>query len=80
MRLGSQSSGSSRSTGVAFQQHEQHHIYGPRSHENTADKAIHRIVEMGFTAEQAREALKLTDLGDRLRVDRAVEFLLSRQT
>ncbi|KAI4695395.1 uncharacterized protein J4E84_002021 [Alternaria hordeiaustralica] len=53
----------------------------PRSsHENTADKAIWRIVEMGFTAEQAREALRLTDLGDGLRVDRAVELLLSRQT
>jgi hypothetical protein len=81
MRHGSQSSAGSSSRSGASQQHEQqHHIYGSRSHENTADKAIWRIVEMGFTAEQAREALRLTDLGDGLRVDRAVELLLSRQT
>jgi hypothetical protein len=65
----------------AFQQHEQQrHIYGSDRHENTADKAIYRIVEMGFTAEQAREALRMTDLGTGLRVDRAVELLLSRQS
>jgi hypothetical protein len=81
MRQGSQSSESSSSRSGALQQHEQqHHIYGSRSHENTADKAIYRIVEMGFTAAQAREALRLTDLGNGLRVDRAVELLLSRQT
>jgi len=66
---------------AAHQQHvQQHHIYGSQSHENTADKAIYRIVEMGFTPEQAREALKLTDLGTGLRVDRAVELLLARQS
>ncbi|KAF2753337.1 hypothetical protein EJ05DRAFT_480357 [Pseudovirgaria hyperparasitica] len=43
---------------------------------NTADKAIYRIVEMGFTAEQAKHALKVTDMGDGLRIDRAVELLL----
>ena len=75
----STSSDSVRSS--VHQQHvQQHHIYGSQSHENTADKAIHRIVEMGFTPEQAREALKLTDLGTGLRVDRAVELLLARQT
>lgn len=64
----------------AFAQHEtQRNIYGTESYENTADKAIYRIVEMGFTADQAREALRMTDLGDGLRVDRAVELLLSRQ-
>jgi hypothetical protein len=63
----------------AFQQHPtQHGIYASAAHENTAEKAIYRIVEMGFTAEQAREALKMTDLGSGLRVDSAVEFLLSR--
>jgi hypothetical protein len=63
-----------------FQQHHvQADIFASPAHENTADKAIYRIVEMGFTADQAREALKLTDLGDGLRVDRAVELLLSRQ-
>jgi hypothetical protein len=66
---------------AAFQQHEQQrHIHGSDRHENTADKAIYRIVEMGFTAEQAREALRMTDLGTGLRVDRAVELLLSRQS
>lgn len=43
---------------------------------NTAERAIFRIVEMGFTAEQARHALMTTDMGDGLRVDRAVELLL----
>lgn len=63
----------------AFQQHAtQHCIFASAAHENTAEKAIYRIVEMGFTPEQAREALRMTDLGDGLRVDRAVELLLSR--
>jgi hypothetical protein len=40
------------------------------------EKAIFRIVEMGFTAEDAKAALKLTDTGVGLRVDRAIEYLL----
>lgn len=43
---------------------------------NSAEKAVFRIVEMGFTHEEAKGALKITDMGDGLRVDRAVEFLL----
>jgi hypothetical protein len=43
---------------------------------NSADRAIFRIVEMGFSPEDAKGALKITDLGDGLRVDLAVEFLL----
>ncbi|KAJ4340680.1 hypothetical protein N0V87_002341 [Didymella glomerata] len=63
----------------AFQQHPaQVDIFNSPAHENTADKAIYRIVEMGFTADEAKEALRKTDLGDGLRVDRAVEMLLSR--
>ncbi|XPS72331.1 hypothetical protein M3J09_004496 [Ascochyta lentis] len=78
------SSESDRSAVVAhhpvFQQHPaQADIFDSPAHEHTAEKAIYRIVEMGFTAEQAREALRVTDLGDGLRVDRAVELLLSRQ-
>jgi hypothetical protein len=42
----------------------------------SSDRAIFRIVEMGFTSEQAKGALKITDMGDGLRVDRAVEYLL----
>lgn len=62
-----------------FQQHPaQTGIYDSPAHENTAEKAIYRIVEMGFTADEAREALMKTDMGDGLRVDRAVEMLLSR--
>jgi hypothetical protein len=49
------------------------------AHANTAEKAIYRIVAMGFTAEDAREALRRTDRGDGLRIDRAVELLLSRK-
>jgi hypothetical protein len=63
-----------------FQQHPtQHDIFASEAHENTAEKAIYRIVEMGFTPEQARAALRMTDLGDGLRVDSAVELLLSRR-
>jgi hypothetical protein len=46
---------------------------------HSPEKAIFRIVEMGFTAEEAKGALKITDLGDGLRVDRAVEYLLRQQ-
>ncbi|KAL1641068.1 hypothetical protein SLS58_006340 [Diplodia intermedia] len=45
---------------------------------NSAERAIFRIVEMGFTADEAKFALMKTDAGDGLRVDRAVELLLSR--
>ena len=47
--------------------------------EDTSDRAVKRIVDMGFSAAQAREALRMTDLGDGLRVDRAVDMLLQRQ-
>lgn len=47
--------------------------------EDTSVRAIERIRSMGFTREQAREALMLTDVGDGLRVDRAVDLLLKRQ-
>ncbi|KAF2116866.1 hypothetical protein BDV96DRAFT_572993 [Lophiotrema nucula] len=60
-----------------FQQHpRQREILSSNAADNTADKAVYRIVEMGFTPEQARHALRVTDLGDGLRVDRAVELLL----
>ncbi|KAJ9663120.1 hypothetical protein H2201_005791 [Coniosporium apollinis] len=59
------------------QQHPwQSQIYSGDPAVNSADRAIFRIVEMGFTAEEARRALRVTDLGDGLRVDRAVELLL----
>ncbi|KAK7536239.1 uncharacterized protein J3D65DRAFT_531919, partial [Phyllosticta citribraziliensis] len=44
--------------------------------QNSSEKAIFRLVEMGFTSEQAKYALMKTDLGDGLRLDRAVELLL----
>jgi hypothetical protein len=60
-----------------YHQHEvQHNILNNNPAENSAEKAVYRIVEMGFTAHQARLALRMTDLGDGLRVDRAVELLL----
>ncbi|KAH6618652.1 hypothetical protein C7974DRAFT_317648 [Boeremia exigua] len=64
---------------VYYQHPAQADIFDSPAYENTAEKAIYRIVEMGFTAEQARDALRVTDAGDGLRVDRAVELLLSRQ-
>lgn len=61
----------------AFAQHPlQRRIYQTDVAQNSAEKAIYRIVEMGFTADQARHALRMTDMGDGLRVDRAVELLL----
>ena len=47
--------------------------------ENTSERAVKQIVDMGFSASQAREALRMTDMGDGLRVDRAVDMLLRRQ-
>lgn len=61
---------------VSQQHPRQSQIYNGDPAVNSADRAIFRIVEMGFTAEQARRALRVTDLGDGLRVDRAVELLL----
>ena len=73
---GSSAAGSSESR-AAFQQHPmQRSMHETDAAEDTASRAIHRIVEMGFTPEQARQALRMTDLGDGLRVDRAVELLL----
>ncbi|TKA58680.1 hypothetical protein B0A55_11988 [Friedmanniomyces simplex] len=37
--------------------------------DNTSERAVRKIVDMGFTAEQAKEALRMTDMGDGLRVD-----------
>lgn len=73
----SQRSSPSLDSHSAFQQHPVQRMvqdFGPA--ENTVDRAVYRIVEMGFTPEQARQALRRTDLGDGLRVDRAVELLL----
>lgn len=47
--------------------------------EDTADRAISKIVGMGFTPAQAKEALKLTDMGNGLRVDRALDLLLRQR-
>ncbi|KAL5393636.1 hypothetical protein PMIN02_005745 [Paraphaeosphaeria minitans] len=73
----SQRSSPSLDSHSAFQQHPvQRMVQDLGPVENTVDRAVYRIVEMGFTPEQARQALRRTDLGDGLRVDRAVELLL----
>ena len=46
--------------------------------EDTSDRAIAKIVALGYSSSQAKEALRLTDMGNGLRVDRAVDFLLRR--
>ncbi|EON66452.1 hypothetical protein W97_05550 [Coniosporium apollinis CBS 100218] len=61
---------------VSQQHPRQSQLYSDDPAVDSADRAIFRIVEMGFTAEEARRALRVTDLGDGLRVDRAVELLL----
>lgn len=47
--------------------------------EDTSDRAIAKIVALGFSNAQAKQALKLTDMGDGLRVDRAIELLYRQQ-
>jgi uncharacterized UBP type Zn finger protein len=44
--------------------------------DSTVECAVRKITEMGFTEAQATQALKMTDMGDGLRVDRAVDMLL----
>jgi len=44
--------------------------------ENTSERAVRKIVDMGFSPTQARDALRITDMGDGLRLDRAVDLLL----
>ncbi|RMZ15910.1 hypothetical protein D0860_01307 [Hortaea werneckii] len=46
--------------------------------DSTSVHAVNKVIEMGFTSAQAQEALKKTDMGDGLRVDRAVDWLLRR--
>ncbi|KXT04704.1 hypothetical protein AC578_2073 [Pseudocercospora eumusae] len=50
--------------------------YAQGQAEDTSELAVQTIVAMGFPPRKAREALRQTDMGDGLRVDRAVEFLL----
>ena len=44
--------------------------------ESTVELAVRKITEMGFTEAQATRALRMTDMGDGLRIDRAVDMLL----
>ena len=44
--------------------------------DSTVERAVARITDMGFSEAQAKYALKKTDMGDGLRVDRAVDLLL----
>lgn len=60
---------------ASMQHARQYEMLDPQSI-NSVDRAVFRIVEMGFSPEEAKGALKITDMGDGLRVDRAVEFLL----
>ncbi|EMC94801.1 hypothetical protein BAUCODRAFT_36063 [Baudoinia panamericana UAMH 10762] len=47
--------------------------------EGTSEHAVNKIVDMGFTAAQAKHALRITDMGDGLRVDRAVDLLIRQK-
>lgn len=42
----------------------------------TVERAMRKITDMGFSEAQAKRALRVTDMGDGLRVDRAVDLLL----
>lgn len=48
--------------------------------EDTSGMAVQKIVDMGFTEAQASSALRMTDMGDGLRVDRAVDMLLRQRS
>lgn len=45
----------------------------------SSELAVQKIVAMGFPPAVAREALRVTDDGESLRLDRAVEYLLRQQ-
>lgn len=44
--------------------------------DTTVEIAVRKITDMGFNRAQATHALRMTDMGDGLRVDRAVDLLL----
>jgi len=69
---------SSRTSLAATQQHPRQREMADLQAPNSVDRKIFQIVEMGFSPEEAKEALKETDMGDELRVDHAVDFLLRR--
>lgn len=48
--------------------------------EDTSGHAVKKIVDMGFLPAEARAALRMTDMGDGLRVDRAVDLLLRQRS
>jgi len=76
-------SGSASSSPPAYQPEFQHPfqmaMQTSDASVNSAEKAIFRIVEMGFTSDEAKGALKITDMGDGLRIDRAIEYLIRQQ-
>jgi len=72
------SSGSSAGGAAATQQHPRQLEMADPQAPNSVDRAVFRIVEMGFSPEEAKIALRETDRGDRLRVDHAVEYLLRK--
>jgi hypothetical protein len=53
--------------------------YGGGHADDTSTRAVRQLVAMGFPVHKVKEALRRTDMGDGLRVDRAVELLLREQ-
>lgn len=50
-----------------------------RTAHDTGERAIRQLVTMGFEREMAIDALRITDRGDGLRPDRAIDLLLRQQ-
>lgn len=50
-----------------------------KSAEHTGERAIQQLVTMGFERSMAVDALRITDRGDGLRPDRAIDLLLRQQ-
>ena len=76
-----ETSSSSPTATSGFQKTYVHHnkSYASGGSDNTSDLAVAKLVSMGFPVISARKALKLTDDGESLRVDRAVEYLLRQR-
>lgn len=55
------------------------HRNGPSVAKDTGERAIQQLVMMGFEREMAIDALRITDRGDCLRPDRAIDLLLRQQ-
>jgi hypothetical protein len=53
--------------------------FAPEVAQDSGELAVRKIVSMGFTVTEARQALRITDDGESICLDRAVEYLLRKR-